>query len=127
MRTNTSRLLRLLKTRNAAAARTPKSTKASTASEENELGAGTVVSGKVYSVSNSGGGKRSFCVSNALSDGVASKTTVGGYHDGSETGGQFDVNDTRDVETFCRMLRQRRLEPVFKNWDAVFHADCASG
>jgi len=51
---------------------------------------------------------------------LASRTTVGGYHHGSETGGQFDVSDTRDVETFCGMLRGKGLEPVFKNWDAVF-------
>jgi len=51
---------------------------------------------------------------------VSSRTTVGGYHHGSDTGGQFDVSDTRDVDTFCRMLRNKGLEPVFKNWDAVF-------
>lgn len=51
---------------------------------------------------------------------VASRTTVGGYHHGSQTGGQFDVSDTRDVDTFCKALAQKNLEPVFKNWDAVF-------
>jgi 2-iminoacetate synthase len=52
---------------------------------------------------------------------VASRTTVGGYHDSiPREHGQFLVNDPRDVETFCRMLRSRGLEPVFKNWDAVY-------
>ncbi len=52
---------------------------------------------------------------------VASKTTVGGYCDKSvSTGGQFDVNDTRDIATFCAMLRKKRLEPVFKNWESVY-------
>ena len=51
---------------------------------------------------------------------VASKTTVGGYGDEGSEEGQFDVNDNRDVETFCNMLRSRNLEPVFKNWDAVY-------
>ena len=52
---------------------------------------------------------------------AASRTTVGGYHTGeSSTAGQFDVNDTRDVKTFCRMLKKKGLEPVFKNWDAAF-------
>ena len=52
---------------------------------------------------------------------VASKTTVGGYHgDGATTAGQFDVSDTRDIDTFCAMLREKHLEPVFKSWDAVF-------
>ncbi len=51
---------------------------------------------------------------------VASKTTVGGYgNDGSDEG-QFDVNDRRDVETFCTLLRQKKLDPVFKNWDAAY-------
>jgi 2-iminoacetate synthase len=52
---------------------------------------------------------------------IASRTTVGGYHTGkSSTVGQFDVNDTRDVKSFCRMLRSKGLEPVFKNWDSAF-------
>lgn len=55
---------------------------------------------------------------------IASKTSVGGYDEATEsTGGQFDIRDERDVETFCAMLRQKDLEPVFKNWDAVFQAN----
>ncbi len=52
---------------------------------------------------------------------AASRTTVGGYAAGAAaTAGQFDVNDDRAVAPFCAMLRARGLEPVFKNWDAVF-------
>lgn len=52
---------------------------------------------------------------------AASRTTVGGYGaEGAETDGQFLVDDDRDVAEFCGMLRRRRLEPVFKNWDRVF-------
>lgn len=52
---------------------------------------------------------------------VESRTTVGGYSDDAEqTGGQFEISDARDVNAFRRMLRGRGLEPVFKNWDAVF-------
>lgn len=61
---------------------------------------------------------------------VASKTTVGGYGgEGSNVSrrsnakaeeSQFDVNDSRGVEEFCAMLRTKRLEPVFKNWDAAY-------
>ena len=51
---------------------------------------------------------------------VASKTSVGGYRKPANTGGQFEVNDTRDVRTFCRAIQRKGLEPVFKNWDAVF-------
>lgn len=54
---------------------------------------------------------------------VASRTTVGGYSDSAErTAGQFDVEDTREVDEFCAMLRARGLEPVFKNWDSVFQS-----
>ncbi|MCX6997282.1 MAG: 2-iminoacetate synthase ThiH [Kiritimatiellaeota bacterium] len=68
---------------------------------------------------------------------VASRTTVGGYDQAptDEAGGfdttmelsasrltasQFEVNDRRGVEEFCAALRARSLEPVFKNWDAVY-------
>ncbi len=53
---------------------------------------------------------------------VASRTTVGGYCHATttSTGGQFEVNDTRDVGEFCDTLRNKKLEPVFKNWDSVF-------
>ncbi|OVE75149.1 thiamine biosynthesis protein ThiH [bacterium E08(2017)] len=52
---------------------------------------------------------------------VASRTTVGGY--GAQehgSGAQFEVTDKRDVQAFCESLKQRGLEPVFKNWDSVF-------
>ncbi|MDD4872251.1 MAG: 2-iminoacetate synthase ThiH [Kiritimatiellae bacterium] len=53
---------------------------------------------------------------------AASRTTVGGYHHeaGLSEKGQFDVNDTRDVKTFCSAMRKKGLEPVFKNWESVF-------
>ena len=52
---------------------------------------------------------------------IASRTTVGGYHDGGATDdGQFKVSDNRSIEAFCAMLKSKGLEPVFKNWDAVY-------
>lgn len=52
---------------------------------------------------------------------IASKTTVGGYHyDHYSESGQFDVADTRDVDLFCKVLKAKGLQPVFKNWDAVY-------
>ena len=52
---------------------------------------------------------------------VESRTTVGGYREGAEgTGGQFEVCDNRDIRAFCAALRGKGLQPVFKNWDAVF-------
>lgn len=54
---------------------------------------------------------------------AASQTTVGGYagHAQGEAR-QFAVSDTRNVVEFSQALRRRGLEPVFKNWDAVFQA-----
>jgi 2-iminoacetate synthase len=53
---------------------------------------------------------------------VASRTTVGGYrlHVASPDG-QFHVNDQRDVQVFCDMLREKGLQPVFKDWEAIYH------
>ena len=54
---------------------------------------------------------------------VASRTTVGGYGEmPAEDQGQFDVQDVRDVNQFCDAMRACGLEPVFKNWDAVFQS-----
>jgi 2-iminoacetate synthase len=59
---------------------------------------------------------------------AGSRTTVGGYG-GTEpkTEGQFQVSDRRSVPEICAMLRNRRLEPVFKNWDRVFRDAEAGG
>lgn len=52
---------------------------------------------------------------------VASRTTVGGYHEHAErSGGQFSVSDTRDVDAFLYVLENKGLQPVFKNWDSTF-------
>ena len=58
---------------------------------------------------------------------AGSRTTVGGYADGSARGtGQFEVNDQRDLQTICDTLRRRGLEPVFKNWDAAYREEPAA-
>jgi 2-iminoacetate synthase len=52
---------------------------------------------------------------------------VGGYD--LETvpyGSQFDIDDHRGVTTFCAALEAKGLQPVFKNWDAVYREDTAS-
>jgi len=54
---------------------------------------------------------------------VASRTTVGGYADGAAPSSpQFEIDDHRGVEEFCAALRARGLQPVFKNWDAVYRS-----
>jgi 2-iminoacetate synthase len=52
---------------------------------------------------------------------IASRTTVGGYqtpHPVDE--GQFIIHDDRDLPTFCRALKNKGLEPVFKNWESLY-------
>ena len=57
---------------------------------------------------------------------VASRTTVGGYRNAApETARQFAVSDERDIAAFCAALRQRGLDPVFKNWDAAYRTEGA--
>lgn len=57
---------------------------------------------------------------------IASKTTVGGYHyDHYSEAGQFDVADTRDVDSFCNALKAKGLQSVFKNWDPVYGTGAA--
>jgi 2-iminoacetate synthase len=52
---------------------------------------------------------------------AGSRTSVGGYGEAEPaTEDQFQVSDKRSVPEFCAMLRNRGLEPVFKNWDSVF-------
>ena len=52
---------------------------------------------------------------------IASRTTVGGYSSQpADTTSQFDVNDSRDIHEFCDSLRKKKLEPVLKNWDAIY-------
>lgn len=57
---------------------------------------------------------------------VASRTTVGGYHhDHYSAAGQFEVADTRNVSSFCKALKTKGLQPVFKNWDAAYSTGVA--
>lgn len=58
---------------------------------------------------------------------IASKTTVGGYgEDAGEENGQFDISDDRSAEEFCRALRARDIEPVFKNWDGAYNGPASA-
>lgn len=59
---------------------------------------------------------------------AGSRTTVGGYGAAeSMSEGQFEVSDKRSVPEVCTMLRNRGLDPVFKNWDIVFRDEEADG
>lgn len=54
---------------------------------------------------------------------IASRTTVGGYGEEEHEGeaGQFDISDDRSAEEFCRALRNKGIEPVFKNWEPAYN------
>ncbi|MBL8019032.1 MAG: 2-iminoacetate synthase ThiH [Leptospirales bacterium] len=49
---------------------------------------------------------------------AGSKTEPGGYS-GLPTDVQFEIEDTRSVDEFCRALRSNGLEPVFTDWNAI--------
>ncbi len=51
---------------------------------------------------------------------AGSKTNPGGYSGHYETGKQFEIDDARSCAQVCRMLREKGLEPVFKDWDPAF-------
>ncbi len=56
---------------------------------------------------------------------VASRTTVGGYAEtAAPSSAQFEIDDDRGVEEFCAMLYAKGLQPVFKNWDAIYRTPC---
>ncbi len=53
---------------------------------------------------------------------IESRTTVGGYDDPENAEkGQFEVFDDRTALEFCRALRERNIEPVFKNWEPAYN------
>lgn len=57
---------------------------------------------------------------------IASRTTVGGYHDPDTSGSsQFEVSDNRSAAEFCRAMRAKNIEPVFKNWDTAYNGPVA--
>ena len=53
---------------------------------------------------------------------IESRTTVGGYHDTEHNEkGQFEVFDDRSVDEFCKAMRSKNIEPVFKNWEPAYN------
>jgi len=52
---------------------------------------------------------------------AGSRTEPGGYTRPEETGGQFHVEDTRDPHEVSRALRERGIDPVWKDWEVALH------
>ena len=53
---------------------------------------------------------------------IESRTTVGGYHDPeNKEKGQFEIFDDRTAKEFCLALRNKNIEPVFKNWEPAYN------
>ncbi|TGL61691.1 2-iminoacetate synthase ThiH [Leptospira sarikeiensis] len=50
---------------------------------------------------------------------VESRTDPGGYSGGEELK-QFEIEDTRKIGEFTQMLREKGLDPVFKDFDRAF-------
>jgi len=51
---------------------------------------------------------------------AGSKTNPGGYQHPDEDSGQFHVDDQRLPQEVAAMLREKGLEPVWKDWDKAF-------
>ena len=51
---------------------------------------------------------------------AGSKTNVGGYGEGNNDGGQFEVNDGRSVGEVVEVIRKEGFEAVWKDWDRGF-------
>jgi 2-iminoacetate synthase len=51
---------------------------------------------------------------------AGSKTNPGGYTGHASSVGQFEIDDNRTPAQIAAMLRAAGLEPVWKDWDAVF-------
>ncbi|MEZ4484325.1 MAG: 2-iminoacetate synthase ThiH [Syntrophotaleaceae bacterium] len=51
---------------------------------------------------------------------AGSSTAPGGYGHQEEANQQFAIDDDRDAEEICAMLRAKGYDPVFKDWDRAF-------
>ncbi|APG27892.1 thiamine biosynthesis protein ThiH [Syntrophotalea acetylenivorans] len=51
---------------------------------------------------------------------AGSSTSPGGYGQQAESSQQFAIDDDRDAEEICSMLRAQGYDPVFKDWDRAF-------
>ncbi len=51
---------------------------------------------------------------------AGSSTSPGGYGQQAESNQQFAIDDDRDAEEICAMLRAKGYDPVFKDWDRAF-------
>lgn len=51
---------------------------------------------------------------------AGSSTAPGGYGEGGDGSEQFAIDDDRDAEQVCAMLRAKGYDPVWKDWDRTF-------
>jgi len=52
---------------------------------------------------------------------AGSSTAPGGYAQKADGSEQFVIDDDRDANQICAMLRGQGYEPVWKDWDGAFH------
>ncbi len=51
---------------------------------------------------------------------AGSKTDVGGYSNIDKSTAQFDISDTRSVEEIVSMIKNKGLQPIFKDWEIIY-------
>ena len=64
--------------------------------------------------------RNNMCTLGVTTMSAASRVNPGGYYTYPEALEQFSVSDDRSVEQIVASLKERGIEPVFKDWDASF-------
>ncbi|MCK4642081.1 2-iminoacetate synthase ThiH [bacterium] len=50
---------------------------------------------------------------------AGSHTEVGGYTEDEQSVPQFEISDSRSVEEIVRVIREKGLQPIFKDWEDI--------
>lgn len=50
---------------------------------------------------------------------AGSSTEVGGYTKKDASTAQFDIEDTRSVKEIIKSIKDKKLEPIFKDWEVI--------
>ena len=64
--------------------------------------------------------RNNMCTLGVTTMSAASRVNPGGYHSYPQALEQFSVNDDRTVEQVAQALKDRGIEPVWKDWDESF-------
>ena len=64
--------------------------------------------------------RNNMCTLGVTTMSAASRVNPGGYYTYPQALEQFSVSDDRTVEEIAKSLKDRGIEPVWKDWDACF-------